>query len=125
MSLKIYGASDDLVCANIGLQKTCPCCGAEVKNPTKAVVVDGEEDIGAYEDVVGFVVGNKEDGGAVIDMFYEPPGVWSARVRQIEEEVPIPWVISIVTDDKLPGHSVVVLVGCPHGTSVEIRRSES
>ena len=121
--LKIYGASDDLVCANIGFEKKCPCCGAEIKNPTKAIITDSEGDISAYEKVIGFIIGDKE-GGAVVDMHYDVPGVWCSRVRQINEDVPIPWPISVVTDDELPGHSVVVLVDCPENTSVEVLRSE-
>lgn len=131
--LKICGASDDLVeLEGIGkLVKACLTCGQEIDNPTKrygssAVVGEGSEEIGSG-DVMVVVGGNlsldesidpSPTGGIHVRMRYGRFGVgcWSAEVCQIDEDVPIPWPVSIKHGGR--GYSVVVEIDAPDGTPV-------
>ena len=71
-------------------------------------------------------------GGVLVVMRYSPPlpadvpttaptpGVWSAEIRQLAEDVPIPWPVSvrhIPQDDQI--YMLAVDIDCPDGTPVE------
>ena len=121
--LKISGHSDDIVEANIELERKCPCCGAEVEKPTKAVVggkVESLALIDAYEQKVWFTIGD-EKGGLVVMMFYGSSGCWATSIGQIGEDVPIPWEVRVGAE----GHSVVVCVDCPDGTPAKVTREST
>jgi hypothetical protein len=112
--LKIYGSSDDNVYANIELQRKCPTCGTEIDEPSQSVVCDTEDEIGAYGRATVFTIGDS-DAGLIVEMRYE--GVWSAKIRQIEEDVLIPWPVSIESE----GYTAIVKIDCPNGTLVGIK----
>jgi len=118
--LKISGHSDDIVEANIELERKCPCCGAEVEKPTKAVVGGKGDEINAYEQKVWFTIGD-EKGGLVVMMFYGSSGCWATSIGQIGEDVPIPWEVRVGAE----GHSVVVCVDCPDGTPAKVTREST
>jgi hypothetical protein len=94
--LKIYGASDDLV---------------EIEGIVS-------EELGAYDKPRVVTVGDRETGGCVVVAEYaveNRAGVWSMSVSQIDEDVPIPWPVSIAVEH---GYSVAVVIDCPSGTKV-------
>lgn len=103
--LKFFGASDDLV----------ECRG------------DHYGEIDCYDDFVVARVGD-DAGGCEVVMVYDSPilggkaAVWTGCVRQLSENVPIPWPIGIesVDRDGRPGagYSVAVVIDCPPGTPV-------
>jgi hypothetical protein len=97
--LKIYGASDDLV---------------ELERLTSFGQWSSVDEVGGYEEIVQVTIG-RDDGGLIVEMHYGELGVWSAKVSQIGEDVPIPWNVSIETQDDV-GYSVAVLVDCPDDT---------
>jgi len=121
--LTIYGMSDDIVCANIELQVTCPHCGAEVEEPSNAVVGSKEDEIGCYDQKIHFTIGSQASG-LVVTMVYVQNGCWGALVHQVAEGVRIPWVVKVesrVEDE----HSVCVLVDCPSGTPVKVEKEST
>mgnify|MGYP001113163046 CR=1 FL=1 len=75
--LRIEGYSDDIIEANIEMQGTCPCCGAEVKEPSGGVVGEKSDEIWAYDQKVHFIIGSKE-GGVEVTMFMAVTGCWAA-----------------------------------------------
>ena len=115
--LKIQGHSDDVVCANVKLQRECPHCGAEIEEPASAVVGGKDDEIDAYEKKVLFVIGD-DKGGVRVKMFYAAGGCWAASVGQMAEDVQIPWEVRIGSE----GYSVVVCVDCPDGTPVKVTK---
>lgn len=116
--LTIRGHSDDIVEANIDLERACPCCGAEVEEPKRAVVGGSGDEIGAYEKKVHLVIGD-EKGGVAVTMSYE--GCWAATVVQLGEDIPIPWEVKIGAE----GYTVVVTVDCPDGTQVKVEEKST
>lgn len=98
--LKIYGASDDLV-------------------RLEGLISD---EIGCYNQDVRIKVGT-DDGGLRVTMRYgaQHSAVWSAEVAQIDEDIPIPWPVTVKTqgrrDDDV-GYSVAIVVDCPDDTPV-------
>jgi len=124
--LRIYGQSDDNVCANIELQCECPHCGQEIEEPSQAVVSDREDEIGAYNKIVTFVIGD-DKGGVAVDLEFEESGIWSAKFHQLgvgDDGVPIPWPITVFHGDD-DTNSVVVYVDCPNGTPVKVKKRRS
>ena len=102
--LHFWGASDDLV----------ECEGD----------VCGE--IGCYEDFVIARIGGS-DGGCDVVMFYDSPNLhggaaWTAGIRQIDEDIPVPWPVRVETVDRYGkpglGYSMGMTVACPPGTPV-------
>jgi hypothetical protein len=96
--LKIYGQSDDLV------------------------ELEGifHDEIGCYDETVTLQVGT-EKAGVVVEMFYENDGCWSAKIKRIDDGVPIPWAISVVPMSRIDGregYSVAVEIACPEGTPI-------
>ncbi len=108
MTIKIYGASDDLV---------------EIEGHP-----DGDE-VGCYEKDVIVTIGNAS-GGLLVRMSYEDrfkgaPGLtdaafgcWSATVAPIAEDIPIPWPVTITNPigRNGRGYSACVTVECPDET---------
>jgi hypothetical protein len=102
MLYKIYGASDDLV---------------EIEHLDEA----GEPIPGAGDeyncDGANIVIGNPEASegknaeGIRIGMRYAKGGCWEARVAPIDEDVPCPYVVTVMVEK----YSAVVLVLCPNG----------
>jgi hypothetical protein len=115
--LKIYGSGDDNVYANIEMQRECPACGCEIEEPTQAVVGGREDEFGCYEQIVSFTIGG-DDGGIIVEMSYENPGVWAGKAKQLSEDTPIPWPVTVTHE----GYSVVVNVDCPDGTPVKMEK---
>ena len=70
-----------------------------------------------YDGPTSFEFGNKDFGGVRVEMTYDSPGVWAAKVSQLEEGVPIPWDIHIKHnhsfDGKSIGYSVMVILDIP------------
>jgi len=117
--LKIYGASDDLVeLEGIGeLVRKCPECGHDIDEPSRAVVGHSSGEFGSGDLMV--VVGGVDGApGIRVRVRYGRFGVgcWSAEVCQIDEDVPIPWPVSI--KHSVRGYSVVVEIDAPDGTPV-------
>lgn len=106
--LKIYGASDDLV---------------EIEGSI-------EDEINCYDASVEFTVGYPEPApgrniqGVKIIMRYAPKwanaGVWTAEIFPIDEDIDIPWPVSITLSER--GYSAQVLVDCPIDTPVKWRK---
>jgi len=98
--LRIYGASDDLV-------------------EIEGIVSD---ELGAYERARTITVGDTS-GGVVVRVEYavaNRAGVWSVAFEPIDEDVPIPWPISVklnaIRDGR--GYSTEASIDCPAGTPV-------
>jgi hypothetical protein len=100
--LQFYGGSDNLIEVEGWF--------AEEYNTTRA----------------SFLVGD-ERGGCIITIAYLKSGLWTGTVRQVEEDIPIPWNVRISTGAPhragsikgVPtgcGYSVVVTVDAPLGT---------
>ena len=121
--LRIQGASDDIVSANIDTITKCEHCGQLLESQDAVhghVAENVEDEFGCYEQSIIFTIG-EDDGGVVVEMFYT--GVWGAKVHQLGEDIPIPWPVTIKDDGK---YSVVVDVACPNGTKVRwMKRSTS
>lgn len=101
--LRIYGASDDLV-------------------ELEGIVSDEVNHVGGGP--VRLRIGD-DTGGLFVVMKYSagPGAVWSARIEQIEDDVPIPWPVTVRTQDPqnhcgVAGYTVIVEIGCPEGTPV-------
>lgn len=100
--LKIYGASDDLV---------------ELEGFIR-------DEVDCYDKPVQIKVGT-DDSGLIITMRYGVLGaVWSAELSQLDEDVPIPWPVTVVTQGRREddvGYSVAVCIDCPDDTPVAVR----
>lgn len=106
--LKIYGASDDLV---------------EIEGP-------GGDEIDCYNSGVEITVGYPEAApgrdaqGVKVIMRYAPKwtdaAVWTAEVFPIDEDVDIPWPVSVSLAER--GYSAQVLIDCPEDTPVKWRK---
>ena len=116
--LTICGGSDDLVIANIELARECPTCGQDVEEPTQAAVCGTDDEIGCHNESVILTIGT-DAAGVVVEMIYE--GVWAAKVHQLDEDVQIPWAITVGSK----GYSAVVKVECPLGTPVKIMKRDN
>jgi len=101
--LKIYGASDDLV---------------EIEGP-------GGDEVGCYDSGVLITIGwteaqaGKDAKGLVVRMRYGSPGfgsTWSAEVGQIDEDILIPWNVTVRVAER--PYSALVIVDCPDDTPV-------
>ena len=93
--IRIYGASDDLV---------------EIEDSAG----DGDE-IDCYDRGVEILVDDPHHGGVIVRADYAPKGagaVWQFGLRQLDEDVPIPWPVHI----EAKGYSVHVVIECPPGT---------
>lgn len=108
--IRIYGASDDLV---------------EFEGCKAA------DEIGRYDKDVHFVIGDPEAkpgrdaSGLRVWMHYSDLGVWAASVLQLEEDVPIPWPVTIRTGEPSRGYSVIVEIDAPKDTPVSWEVVES
>ena len=97
--IRIYGASDDIV---------------EIEGDVNEETSPGRS----------IVIGTKVDGGLVVSMKYGVgAAVWQARVRQIDEGIPVPWPVTIGNAEPhgFPDpqtYSVLVTIDCPAGTPV-------
>lgn len=85
------------------------------------VSLDGivNDEVGAYERAVQFTLAG-DGGGLFVRMQYAPKfhpgGVWVATVAPLDEDIPIPWPVSITLSEQR--YSPVVEIGCPKGTVV-------
>lgn len=120
MMLRISGHSDDIVSANIELETKCPHCGAEVEEPSRAVVGDKGDEISAYDQKVNFVVGD-DKGGVRVTMFYAASGCWAASIGQLGEGIEIPWEVRVGSHE----YTVEVCVDCPNGTPVKVEKEST
>lgn len=103
--MKVYGQSDDLIEVE-GVRKV-----GKRSWVTAAGYAGDEFSRGRIQ------VGDRA-GGLIVKMAYgKRAGVWSACVEQIDEEVPIPWPVSITVSDR--GYSVIVNIDCPDGVPVQ------
>jgi hypothetical protein len=97
--LRISGASDDLV---------------EIEG-------DHRDEISSTKPVL-FVIGNdkptqgENSAGVHLRMEYgEMPGAtWAATISPIDEDVPIPWSVSVASER----YTAVVAIDCPKGTPI-------
>jgi hypothetical protein len=94
--IRIYGSSDDLV---------------EIEGGGH------DDEIGAYDKPRCIEITNAEGHGVRVVAEYAPGsvGVWRMAVEQIDEDVPIPWPIRVVTEH---GYSVAVVIDCPDDVTV-------
>lgn len=102
--IRIYGASDDLV---------------EIEGHPSG------DEVGCYDRDVFIVLGNAETGGVAVRMSYAPQlgkgvafGCWTAEIGQLDEDVAIPWPITLTTAKRNPkapecGYSVCVNIDAP------------
>lgn len=119
--LKISGHSDDIVCANVSVSRACPDCGGEVQDGLyEGTVVEKEDEIGAYNQDLIFYVGD-EKGAVAIVYGYSANGCWFATVGLVDEDIEIPWPVSI----KSEGYAVVVEIDCPIGTPVSVGKKDT
>lgn len=95
--IRIYGASDDLIEIEGDVEEGI--CRVSGKGPS--ITIGGRE------------------GGVVVRMTYGhgDSGVWAAFVRQIDENVPIPWSVTI---DVAPAPHRYPPGGCGYSTRVSI-----
>lgn len=108
MALKIYGASDDLV------------------------EIEGHftEEVDCYDKNVLITVGwpeasaGEESRGLQILMKYAPKwtdsGVWSAELAPLDEDVKIPWPVSVKLGER--GYTVEVIIDCPDDVPVTFKK---
>ena len=116
--LRFSGYSDDNVRVDgMGeIVRSCPTCGADVEEPSQATVSSKSSDeIGCYDEDVVFNVGDK----LMVTMCYR--GAWGAYISQIEEDVKIPWDVSVKTNPE-NWASVFVEVDCPDGTILKWKK---
>lgn len=113
--LTIRGHSDDIVCANVSVKSVCSECGGKIDGPDEGFVVEEEDEIGAYNQDLIFYVGDAS-GAVAIVYGYSAMGCWFATVSLVDEDIQIPWPVSI----KSEGYSIVVMVDCPVGTPVSV-----
>lgn len=111
--LRIEGHSDDIVCVS----------GDGF----------GSDEISAGDRRVRLTIGHTEAvpghdaRGVVVEMEYGDNGsktaTWGATVRRIDEDIEIPWPVTITAPRE--GYSPIVVVDCPPDTPVvaELRRS--
>jgi len=96
--LRIYGASDDLVVIEGHVD--------DEVSPSRSITI------------------GTEAGGVVVSMKYGVgAGVWQARVRQIDEGIPVPWPVTIGNAEPSGSpdpqtYSVLVTIDCPADTPV-------
>lgn len=108
MALKIYGASDDLV---------------EIEGHFS-------EEIDCYEKDVLITVGwpeaaaGKNSQGVFVVMRYAPSwvksGVWTAEISPFDEDVEIPWTITVGLGGR--GYSAEVSIDCPDDVPVKFKK---
>jgi hypothetical protein len=83
-----------------------------------------------FDTAMRFDLRHDTGGGCAVTIAYDglDSDVWSGKVEQLDEDVPIPWPVQIYTAEPgegLPatktgcGFAVVVEVGCPPGTKLE------
>jgi hypothetical protein len=92
--IKIYGHSDDCV----------------------EIAGDVDEELSAYDRGRTITIGGEGEGLEVVAQY--GPGksaVWQFTVRMVDEGVPCPWPIRIVTEHE---YSLAVVIDCPPGTPV-------
>lgn len=91
--IRIYGHSDDVVC------------------------IDGDvrDELGAYDRERTITVGG-EGEGLEVTAVYSDSGTWQFSLRQLDEDVPMPWGVRIVPEH---AYSLAVIVECPPGTPVD------
>jgi hypothetical protein len=95
MSLRIYGASDDLV---------------EIEG-------DVQEEIGCYDTQVTLEIGGLDGGIRVIaDYGVDKAAVWRLALEPVDEDVPVPWPVRTELGGR--GYSLVIIVDCPPGTPI-------
>jgi len=120
--LRIYGESDDLVYVEgIGeMVQFCPTCKRELDRTSEAVVGEDSEEFGS--DNLKVIIGDDKGGVVVIMRFgsHAKYGPWSAEILVVDEDVPIPWPVT-VKDRK---HSVLVEIDAPNGTPLKWARVE-
>lgn len=93
--IKIYGHSDDVV------------------------VIDGDirEELGAFNDERVITIGGEGAGLEVVASYGKGNGgVWQFTLRQVDEDVGVPWSVSITTEHT---YSLAVVIDCPPGTPVD------
>jgi len=108
MVLKIYGASDDLV---------------EIEGHFS-------EEVDCYDQNVLITVGwteasaGKDSQGVHVLMRYAPKwvnaGVWTAEVSPIDEDVEIPWPVTVKLSER--GYSAEVSILCPDDVPVSFKK---
>ena len=86
--IRMYGHSDDIV----------------------YIDGDAQHEIGAGVPV-SITSKDPEEGGVVVRLDYVNPGVWEARIRQLAEDLPIPWPVRVSNRHE---YSVLVEIDCPH-----------
>jgi len=92
--IKIYGHSDDVV----------------------VIMGDITDELGAFDRERVITIGGDGEG-LEVTAIYAKGGTWKFSLRQIDEDVPMPWPVRIV-----PAHaySLAVIVDCPPGTPVDL-----
>jgi hypothetical protein len=116
MMFKIYGHSDDLVEIE-HLDDT----GERVKENNRG------DEVNCWNGGVNIVIGNAEavEGknaeGIRIAMRYVKGGCWEARLAPIDEDVPCPFVTTVLIER----YTAVVMVVCPENTPISWKRVSS
>jgi len=97
--IKIYGHSDDVV------------------------VIDGDitDELGAFDRERVITIGG-EGEGLQITVEYSNTGTWQFALRQLDEDVPMPWPIRVVPEH---AYSLAVIVDCPPETPVDFDEDEA
>lgn len=96
--IRIYGGSDDLV---------------EIEG-------DYNEELNVEMNKWMPITIGDEKGGLLVHVGYgllSRNGVWEICVEQIDEDVPIPWLVTIGVAPQ--GYSTLLTVNCPRGTPIQ------
>lgn len=108
MSLRIYGASDDLV------------------------EIEGHfaEEVDCYDRSVLITVGwpeanaGRDSQGVYVLMRYAPKwvktGVWTAEISPLDEDVEIPWPVTVSLGGR--GYTAEVVIDCPDNVPVTFKK---
>lgn len=125
--IRIYGGSDDLVEIE-GLDLVEESDDDDDRDDDGPVAgltraAARPDEIPCYDSTVEIAIGG-EKGGVVVTMDYGEPGVWSAQIRQIAEDVPVPWPVRIGPPGgarhKTWGYSVCVEIDAPDNIPVKV-----
>lgn len=90
------------------------------------VEVEGHESmLNEFYGPTALEFGDTDFGGVRVEMTYTGPGLWAATIRQLEENVPIPWDIQIrhtwcSARENVPGYSVMVIIDIPNPVAIEM-----
>ena len=116
--LRIYGYSDD----NVELEGAQAAIMGEQGDAGALRIAHGlTEELRCYDQDVEITIGDPTTGGLVVLMSYGEPGVWAARLRQIEEDCGLPWPVRVSVNAE-QGYSMAVEIDAPAGVEASYRK---